>query len=267
MGSLLILRALLSCPIRHRARRAHEPTLSSFEHGLFHLLSKSRRRCYRHLWTQSKGRANWDKNALAAPASDGLLVAESEAVLPVLLNQLAAFKSDGGNFAVHAGMHLDALMYPPLNHSEVHSQAPLAQRKTLSGASAPSPLPGDVVCGGSGFATPRAEFQKSLDSYRNQLRSAVGMWPVHHLPGNHDIAPTSVGDGITAWRMVLGNQSHKHNYRAVEAGPNWRVLLLDAVDGLRIDTDGHGFVGREQLKWLAGQLEETQRLRKQATPT
>ena len=177
-----------------------------------------------HFWPPTETRLSWEKKQLSAPARDGLLVVGSEAVLPLLLSQLAAFKESGGRFAIHAG---------------------------------------DVVCGGSGFRSPRGEFREALLSYREQLRAVLGEWPVHHLPGNHDISPTSVGNGLNAWRRILANRSTPMNYRAVDAGEEWRVLLLDAVDGLRIDIDGHGYIGSDQLRWLEAQLEETRRLRKQ----
>ena len=69
-------------------------------------------------------------------------------------------------------------------------------------------------------------------------RAALGAWPVHHLPGNHDLDP-SLG-GLAAWREVMGNASAPPvhaagNYRSLRRA-GWRLLLLDTQDGVRHDT-------------------------------
>ena len=67
-------------------------------------------------------------------------------------------------------------------------------------------------------------------------RRWLGGWPVHYIPGNHDVAPG--GGGLRLWREVLGNSTpvwaaprlHSVNYRALRRA-GWRLLLLDSMDG------------------------------------
>ena len=46
-------------------------------------------------------------------------------------------------------------------------------------------------------------------------------------------------------------------YRAVQVAPGWRLLLLDGMDGVPHDADGHGHVGEAQLAWLSRELDES----------
>ena len=68
----------------------------------------------------------------------------------------------------------------------------------------------------------------ALDRNPNQERAALGAWPVHHIPGNHDVdnngrvttlpgvtphagklsgVTAYVGGGLTSWRDTLGNRT------------------------------------------------------------
>jgi hypothetical protein len=101
-------------------------------------------------------------------------------------------------------------------------------------------------------------------------RTALPGWPLHHVPGNHDLHPTL--GGLEAWAATLGNSSagpharggshtaHSHrgrgraHYRALRRD-GWRLLLLDSASAVGKDTLGYGHVGGEQLRWLERQLE------------
>lgn len=186
-----------------------------------------------HYWVRSSTRSAWMRRVAAAPVRDGLVVDAAEEVLPLLLRQLSAFAASGADFAVHAG---------------------------------------DAVCGGSSFQQEGGEFETTLRLYRSLEASVLGTsWPVYHLPGNHDIHPS--GGGTRAWRKAMcANASRECNaaqpwghacdatvhartiYRAVCARA-WRVLLLDATDGIDSDSDGRGHIGATQLGWLRAQLD------------
>ena len=66
--------------------------------------------------------------------------------------------------------------------------------------------------------------------------------------------------GLTSWQRVLRNVSRREqtsgfpaaavNYRTIRPAAGWAMLLLDATDGLPMDTDGHGHIGMAQLVWL-----------------
>ena len=45
--------------------------------------------------------------------------------------------------------------------------------------------------------------------------------------------------------------------RAQRWTAGWRLLLLDSMDGVPHDLDGHGHIGEAQLAWLAAQLDES----------
>lgn len=121
---------------------------------------------------------------------------------------------------------------------------------------------GDSLCGGSSFAQPRSEYESNLRDVLAMQRTVLGGWPVHHLPGNHDVDPLGV-DGLRAWEGVLGNSTPAWaggpepgaNYRVLRRD-GWRMLLLDTMDGLSHDSDGHGHVGQTQLQWLQAQLRD-----------
>ena len=53
-------------------------------------------------------------------------------------------------------------------------------------------------------------------------------------------------DASTIYRSLLS--SH----------PTWRLLLLNSMDGIARDQDGHGHIGRAQLDWLTAELEAAQ---------
>jgi len=181
-----------------------------------------------HFWQSTTARSSFISASDARAVRDGLLVSESDSVLPLLLSQLAAFARSGGDFAIHAG---------------------------------------DAVCGGASFKQPAAEFVRSLASYRQTERRYLGDWPVFHIPGNHDMHP--VEGGTAAWRAAFCSPNATGSgpckaqdgrvppsYRALHAH-GWRLLLLDATDGLSADVDGHGHIGRAQLEWLQAELDES----------
>ena len=173
-----------------------------------------------HFWLPSTARAEWSRQSNEAPERDGLLVSDSDAVVQQLLAELAQFVARGGSFAVHAG---------------------------------------DSVCGGGSFHPPLQEYERGLRSFRELQRAAFGSWPVFHVPGNHDLDP--IEGGLAKWHRTLGsegNSSHAElGYRALQVARGWRLLLLDSMDGVAYDKDGHGHIGEAQLAWLASQLEQS----------
>ena len=174
-----------------------------------------------HFWLPSTARAEWSRQSDALPERDGLLVSDSDTVVQQLLVELAQFAGRGGSFAVHVG---------------------------------------DSVCGGGSFHPPLEEYERGLLSLREQQRAAFGSWPFFHVPGNHDLDP--VEGGLAKWRRTLGSSGNSSGktelgYRAVRVAPGWRLLLLDSMDGVAHDKDGHGHIGEAQLAWLAVQLEQS----------
>ena len=181
-----------------------------------------------HFWLPSTARAEWSRQSDALPERDGLLVSDSDAVVQQLLAELAQFAARGGSFALHVG---------------------------------------DSVCGGGSFHPPLEEYERGLLSFREQQRATLGSWPFYHVPGNHDLDP--VEGGLAKWRRTLGSSGNSSThaelppsntelgYRAVRVAPGWRLLLLDSMDGVDHDKDGHGHIGEAQLAWLALQLEQS----------
>ena len=183
-----------------------------------------------HYWARSPARALWERRAAAQAIRDGLIIDEVDAIMPKLLHQLSEFAASGADFAVHTG---------------------------------------DAVCGGSTFRMKPAEYLASLREYY-ALEEALAPWPIIHVPGNHDLDPSPnwpQRGGTMAWREIMcGNKTRAMSLGSCDPGmPNygsirvagWRVLFLDAQDGLARDTDGHGHIGSEQLSWLAEELEDT----------
>ena len=173
-----------------------------------------------HFWLPSTARAQWSRQSDEQPERDGLLVSDSDTIVQQLMVELSQFAASGGSFAVHAG---------------------------------------DSVCGGGSFRPPLREYERGLQTFREQQRAAFGSWPVFHVPGNHDLDP--IEGGLATWRRTLGsvgNSSHTElAYRALRVVPGWRLLLLDSMDGVAHDKDGHGHIGEAQLAWLASQLEQS----------
>ena len=182
-----------------------------------------------HYWPRSSARDLWTAAADAAGERDGLLVGQSDVVLAAILEAFGEFKRGGGAFALHLG---------------------------------------DVGCGGS-FPAPLAEFDASLAAMRSAEAMALGHWAVIHAMGNHDLDPGATG-GVGSWLAHFGQPpvmetdetgiqtsletTTRRAYHAVELGARWRLLVLDAMDGVQVDRDGHGHVGIVQLHWLEGQL-------------
>ena len=52
----------------------------------------------------------------------------------------------------------------------------------------------------------------------------------------------------------------------MRVAPGWRLLLLDSMDGVARDEDGHGHIGAEQLAWLVAQLDEDREMIRELTP-
>lgn len=190
--------------------------------------------------------------AAAQPIRDGLLVHRSPEVVTRLLGDLAAFAGAGGLAAVHIG---------------------------------------DAGCGGGGFDQPPAEHADSLQMFRALETAALPRgFPVYHVPGNHDVAPTSADrPGLDVWREHLGppptvapsstssavshvtttaastsngvTKTMRAAHHLVHVGRHWRLLLLDSMDGVDRDVDGHGHIGPGQVQWLDEQLQAAERAR------
>lgn len=183
-----------------------------------------------HFWSASPARTGWQKRVAAQAVRDGLIVDEVDSILPKLLQQLSTFAASGADFAVHTG---------------------------------------DAVCGGSTFGLTPAEFTQSLVHYRALEVSALGSWPVLHIPGNHDLDPNPDWPrrgGTGSWRGAMCANTTRPlsrltcstgspNYSSIRAA-GWRVVLLDAQDGLTQDSDGRGLIGAAQLDWLRSELED-----------
>lgn len=182
---------------------------------------------------------------------DGLLVHRSPEILARLLTEISNFAESGGVGAVHLG---------------------------------------DVGCGGGGFDQPPNEHVETLRTMRALEAAALPPhWPIYHMPGNHDVAPSAAnvggGDGLAAWREHLGPR-HEHRelnaanaanaatgsegseaemrlpaYQAFHVGRHWKLLLLDSMDSIPVDRDGHGHIGHAQLAWLDSQLASAERQR------
>ena len=179
-----------------------------------------------HLWPASSQQRAFSARSDAQPIRDGLIVAHSSEVFTALLADLSKFAEGGGTFALHVG---------------------------------------DVGCGGASFRASGAEFESQLRAVAAAERAALPRgWPIHHVPGNHDLHP-EVG-GLASWAAVMGNSSGGGiggfardgagaYYRAIRLS-GWRLLLLDSASAVRMDTDGHGRVGGEQLHWLEHQLHQ-----------
>lgn len=170
-----------------------------------------------HFWPRSVERHAFTSRSDAQPIRDGLLVAHSPETFEALLGDLRSFAASGGAFAVHAG---------------------------------------DIACGGASFKASGAEFEAQLRSAARAERSALPVgWPVHHMPGNHDLHP--VVGGLDVWWRVFGDgrelDGDGARYYSLQRD-GWRLVLMDSASGVRIDTDGHGHVGHEQLEWLDAQL-------------
>ncbi len=181
-----------------------------------------------HLWVDSIDRRRREDRVVSLPVRDGLLVNESLAVVSQLLAEVSEFAHAGGTFGVHLG---------------------------------------DAVCGGSNFGQSTRDYEASLREYRRLEVAHLGDWPVLHVPGNHDI--DSVRGGTVRWRSTMcANSSGIGRLQCAAAGKapvnyvsitlgSWRVLVLDAQDGLSRDTDGHGLISSTQLRWLHAQLEDS----------
>ena len=104
-----------------------------------------------HYWPPSPERRAFTTKSDSQPIRDGLLVAHSPETFATLLTDLNKFAASGGAFAVHAG---------------------------------------DIACGGNSFHASGAEFESQLHAALRLERNALPPgWPVHHMPGNHDLHP------------------------------------------------------------------------------
>jgi 3',5'-cyclic AMP phosphodiesterase CpdA len=207
-----------------------------------------------HYWQSTSRRAAFMATSDARDLRDGLLVGDSPQVLQTMVGQLKTFASSGGSFAVHIG---------------------------------------DTQCGGSSFSQTRAEYEQALKRVAAIERAELGRWPVLHIPGNHDLDPFGGGlqacaSGSAArthetradpcyvrltrpgavccggrWRGVFRNATARQeepwqgpagaSYGVVRRA-GWRLLMLDSMDSLPSDTDGHGHIGQAQLRWMQLQL-------------
>ena len=192
-----------------------------------------------HVWPHSSAQASWQAISDGAPERDGLLVGNSTELLHRLLDQL---RDSAGNATF---LHL-----------------------------------GDVGCGGGGFNQPVSEYIASLRMLR-RMEHETGIM-MHHCPGNHDLNPST--GGLDAWRReFLTNEVESAApeaveevsigadgsdartvtpaaaaistaYRSIPLSRGWRLITLDATDGVGMDVDGHGQIGEVQLRWLDEQL-------------
>ena len=176
-----------------------------------------------HVWLPSAARDEYQRSSDGASEQDGLLVDSSAHLLRQQYLALSEFAAAGGSFAIHSG---------------------------------------DAVCGGGSFTQMAREYERSLEAVVAEQRAALGRWPVFYASGNHDVSPTE--GGLTQWRRLLGGSgmgdagaSAAVGYRAVQVAPGWRLLLLDGMDGVPHDADGHGHVGEAQLAWLSRELDES----------
>ena len=190
-----------------------------------------------HYWPPSPERRAFTTKSDSQPIRDGLLVAHSPETFATLLTDLNKFAASGGAFAVHAG---------------------------------------DIACGGNSFHASGAEFESQLHAALRLERNALPPgWPVHHMPGNHDLHP--IVGGLRTWVGIFGAGAGNGNgggrgsslldsegayYRSLRRD-GWRILLMDSASGVGMDTDGHGHVGPEQLNWLDAQLREAASAREQ----
>ena len=171
-----------------------------------------------HFWPPSHSRSKWMAVSDAASERDGLLIARSTSVLLRLLDDLAAFARGGGDGAIHLG---------------------------------------DAVCGGGGFNQSADVYTSSLRWLRAMETRAAGNWPIHHVPGNHDLSPA--GGGLRAWETTMAATCIRDSsspeesiatcdvdggsqpgadaspiYRSLPTShPTWRLLLLNST---RTDT-------------------------------
>jgi 3',5'-cyclic AMP phosphodiesterase CpdA len=188
-----------------------------------------------HYWPASSSQERFSRFSGAQPERDGLLVHRTGTIVPKLMTDLAAFAARGGAAAVHVG---------------------------------------DAGCGGGGFDQPPAEHAASLRLFRElEVTALPSSWPVHHIPGNHDVSPGA--GGLAAWHEHLGDdvgarrssslvsvgaagaaaEPASRAYRALHVGRHWRLLLLDSMDGVTRDVDGHGHISASQLAWLDLELQ------------
>ena len=189
-----------------------------------------------HFWPASAARSAFTQLTDSASERDGLLVARSPLIVSTLLGELVEFSANGGAAAIHVG---------------------------------------DAGCGGGGFHQPPVEHASSLMALRTLEAAALPTGFLHHIPGNHDLAPTPTG-GLDAWQHALGPQPPgaaflagaptRLAYRKLHldghpASASWRVLLLDSTDGVATDADGHGAIGAAQLAWLEESLQAAERQR------
>ena len=176
-----------------------------------------------HVWLPSAARDEYQRSSDGASERDGLLVDSSPALLRQQYLVLSEFAASGGSFAIHSG---------------------------------------DAVCGGGSFTKASGEYERSLEAVVTEQRAALGRWPVFYASGNHDVDPTD--GGLAKWRRLLGGSgmgdagtSAAVGYRAVRLAPGWRLLLLDGMDDVPHDADGHGHMGEAQLAWLSRELDES----------
>ena len=210
-----------------------------------------------HYWLPSAARSEFVARTNAASERDGLLVHRSPQVLAQLFAELSGFAGRGGTAGVHLG---DSVCGG-------------------GGFSAPA----------SEYRSSLAAVRALED------RGLPNGWPFYHIPGNHDVAPAPIrghaAPGLEAWRSTFapvvssaqhtasgrvdaathgalppGHVTQQPVYRtlplpgngtaaAAAAAAAWRVLLLDSMDGVTTDEDGHGSIGAEQLAWLDTQLQ------------
>ena len=143
-----------------------------------------------HFWPKSAARLRFSSLSDAQSSRDGLLVNATERLQPRLWASLRKF-SASGDFGVHLG---------------------------------------DLVCGGRDFGTSPSNHRASLRAYHHARVAALGEWPMHHIPGNHDLDPEAI-DGIATWAAELGTHTTGHGWRSVRLAPGWRLLLLNSQAG------------------------------------
>ncbi len=121
-----------------------------------------------------------------------------------------------------------------------------------------------VVCGGDaihgGHVSTEAECAPRFAQYRDFLKN-LGR-PVQHVIGNHDLAGAAPKSGAGAAKdpraMARRELGIAEDYRTFDVG-GYRFVVLDSVELTGGDKVYRGFVGAEQLEWLRGVVEDSER--------
>lgn len=225
-----------------------------------------------HFWARSPARAEWERRMAAQPFRDGLLVDDADALLGQLLSELSAFAASGGDFAVSLGDSVcggSSFHLSPGEYAYSLRSYRLTEVKAL-GAWPVLHVAGNHDLDQSGGGTgawrlamcTNASSTLALGMCDGPARTADAASYLA-LSGSALSGSAQSGSGLSELGLsglgLPGPAAHV-NYRSFHAG-DWRVLLLDAQDGIARDTDGHGHIGGAQLTWMRRELDESARAR------